>query len=142
MWARWVDRNEFKVKAILEESALDKGIPSWNRLSLTWEELRVLPTTWKAALSQWRGIYYIFDVSIDKGYVGSACGTENILGRWQNYRDSGHGGNKKLRDRDPNAFLFTILQRASPDMERDELSRLEESWKIRLHTRDHGLNEN
>jgi|ERR1035438_6740653 plasmid stabilization system protein ParE len=73
---------------------------------------------------------------------GSACGTENILGRWQDYRDSGHGGNKKLKERDPNDLLFTILQRASPDMERDELAQLEESWKIRLHTRDHGLNDN
>jgi len=125
---------------------LDAEMPPWDKLSLTWEELRVLPTKWKAALRQWRGIYYIFDVKGGKGYVGSACGEEtgeeNILGRWLDYAASGHGGNKKLMERDRNDFLFTILQRPSPDMERDKIVELESSWKDRLHTRDYGLNDN
>ncbi len=78
-------------------------------LSLTWEALRVLPTRWKTALRQWRGVYYIFDEKAGKGYVGSACGEENILGRWLNYAASGDGGNKKLRERQPADFLFTNL---------------------------------
>ena len=40
---------------------------------------------------------YIFDVAIAKGYVGAAYGTDNILGRWLNYADSGHGRNRLLR---------------------------------------------
>ena len=32
--------------------------------------------------AQWRGIYYIFDTSDAKGYVGSAYGEYNPLGRW------------------------------------------------------------
>ena len=83
-----------------------------------------------------------FDVKVGKGYVGSACGGENILGRWLNCAASGHGGNKKLKGRDPNDFLFTILQRTSPDMERAEVGQLEANWKDRLHTRDSGLNDN
>ena len=142
LWWRWAKSNSFPIHAIHEESLLDAEMPPWVQLSLTWEELRVLPTRWKAALSQWRGIYYIFDVKLGKGYVGSACGGENILGRWLEYAASGHGGNKKLKEQEPNGFLFTILQRTSPDMERDEVGRLEASWKDRLHTRDFGLNEN
>jgi len=42
---------------------LDAVMPEWNAIDLTWEELSVLPTRWKSALSQWRGIYYIFDGS-------------------------------------------------------------------------------
>ena len=64
---------------------------------------------WKAALSQWRGIYFIFDESDGKGYVGSAYGTENIVGRWLSYAAGGHGGNKELRNRDPARFRFSIL---------------------------------
>jgi hypothetical protein len=142
LWWRWAKSNDFQVYAIHEESLLDAEMPRWDNLCLTWKDLTVLPTKWRAALRQWRGIYYIFDVSIEKGYVGSACGEENILGRWLDYAASGHGGNKKLREREPRKFLFTILQRTSPDMERDEVLQLEASWKERLHTRDHGLNDN
>ena len=67
---------------------------------------------------------------------------QNILGRWLNYAASGHGGNKKLKERDPSYFVFTILQRTSPDTERDEIGRIEAGWKDRLHTREHGLNDN
>jgi hypothetical protein len=45
---------------------------AWGQINLTWEQLSVLPTRWKGALSQWRGIYSIFDTSDAKGYVGSA----------------------------------------------------------------------
>jgi hypothetical protein len=54
--------------------------------------LKMLPTRWRARLSEWRAIYYIFDTSDGKGYVSSACGGENLLGRWENYGASGHGG--------------------------------------------------
>ena len=101
----------------------------------------MLPTRWRAVLSQWRGIYLIFDQSDGKGYVG--YGTDNILGRWLTYAASGHGGNRLLRQRDPRHFRFTIIQRVSPDMDPDEIILLEGTWKERLHTRAPcGLNEN
>jgi len=102
----------------------------------------VEPSTWKAALRQWRGIYFIFDESDGQGYVGAAYGTDNLLGRWLNYAARGHGGNKELRKRDPGHFRFSILERVSPDMEAADVIRLESSWKDRLHTRKFGMNEN
>lgn len=142
-WWRRAHRNDFPVLAILEDSALVAGMPEWNEMMLTWEELSVLPTRWKAALEQWRGIYYIFDVSDRKGYVGSAYGAENLLGRWLKYASPGHGGNRLLRERDPRNFRFTILQRSSPDMDAGDVIRLEGTWKDRLHARAPiGLNNN
>ena len=70
-------------------------MPRWDELRFTWGELKILPSKWKAALSQWRGIYFIFDESDGQGYVGAAYGKENILGRWLNYAKRGHGGNKE-----------------------------------------------
>ena len=68
---------------------------------------------------------------------------ENLLGRWLNYAASGHGGNRLLRQRDPQHFRFTILERVSPDMYAEDVIRLESTWKERLHTRaPHGLNDN
>lgn len=142
-WWRRAHRNEIPILAVLEESALDAAMPKWDEIALTWEELGVLPTRWKSALSQWRGIYYIFDTSDGKGYVGSAYGEGNLLGRWLNYAARGHGGNHLLRQRDPRNFRFSILQRVSPDMDARDIIRLEGSWKERLHTREpYGLNDN
>lgn len=142
-WWRRAHKNTMPVLAILEDSALDAAMPGWDEIVLNWEDLSVLPTRWKSVLSQWRGIYYIFDASDGKGYVGSAYGGSNLLGRWLNYAASGHGGNSLLRKRDPRHFRFTILQRVSPDMEANDVIRLESTWKERLHTRPpHGLNDN
>jgi hypothetical protein len=142
-WWRRAHRNEIPVYAVLEDSALDAAMPTWDDINLGWEELGILPARWRAALSQWRGIYYIFDSSDGKGYVGSAYGGENMLGRWRNYASSGHGGNRLLRQRDPKNFQFTILERVSPDMDANDVVRLERRWKERLHTRTpFGLNDN
>ncbi|HEY1240554.1 MAG TPA: GIY-YIG nuclease family protein, partial [Bryobacteraceae bacterium] len=142
-WWRWADRNKIPVLAILEESVLDAVMLPWEEIDLSWQELGVLPSRWKSALAQWRGVYYIFDSSDGKGYVGSAYGNDHILGRWLDYAASGHGGNTLLRNRDARNFQFTILQRVSPDMEATELIRLEGTWKERLHTIfPNGLNEN
>lgn len=141
-WWRWADRNDLAVEAILERSRLEREMPNWRELTLTWTELKLLPSSWKAALSQWRGIYFILDESDGRGYVGSACGEENILGRWMDYARSGHGGNAGLRTRDPSNFRFSILERVAPDLSAEEVNRIEANWKLRLHTREFGLNEN
>lgn len=142
-WWRRAHRNVFPVLSISDESSFDSAMPTWDEIDLTWEELGVLPTRWKTALAHWRGIYYIFDTSDGKGYVGSAYGEENILGRWLGYAARGHGGNRLLRPREPNNFRFTILQRVSPDMDARDVIHIENSWKERLHTRaPFGLNDN
>jgi hypothetical protein len=141
-WWRRVHRSEITVEAVLEESALSPVMQDWKLIDLSWTELALLPQRWRNALSQWRGIYCIWDKSDCKAYVGSACGQTNILGRWQNYGASGHGGNKHLRPRDPKNFRFTILERVSPDLEPASVVDLENSWKTRLHTRwPAGLND-
>ena len=143
-WWRWAKSNNFLIHAIHEKGLLDREseMPCWEQLSLKWSELKVLPTKWQTILKQWRGIYLIIDVSDGKGYVGSAYGEENLLGRWLNYATSGHGGNKKLKKRDPQNFVFAILQRTSPDMVEADVIRLEANWKDRLRTREFGLNDN
>lgn len=117
-------------------------MPHWQDIVLTHAELGNLPTSWMTALAQWRGIYLIYDTRRRSGYVGSACGADNIHGRWQDYARSGHGGNRDLKESRSEDLRFSILQRTSPDMEPVEIVRLETSWKERLHTRKFGLNRN
>lgn len=142
-WYCWAGRNRFPVHAILEESVLAPPVPDWREIVLDWAELRLLPTSWRAALAGWRGIYHILDTTDGRRYVGSAACADNILGRWQNYAATGHGGNRHLLTRDPAGFRFSILERTSPDLPVDEIVRLETTWKVRLGTRfPDGLNDN
>lgn len=93
-------------------------------------------------MAQWRGIYLIWDTVRQAGYVGSAGGADDILGRWQDYARTGHGGNVELRRSEPRDLRFSILQRTSPDLEPTQVVAIEASWKERLHTREFGLYSN
>lgn len=142
-WWRWAERNRLPVQAIHEESLLVKAMPDWQTLTFDWQQLHLLPHSWKQALAQWRGIYYIFDRAARLGYVGSAGGSENLLGRWLDYAVTGDGGNRLLRGRNPEEFVFSILQRVSPDMPAEDIVSIENTWKDRLQTRmPLGLNDN
>ena len=94
LWWRWAQSNAFRVHAIHEKSMLDAEMEPWNEICLSWSEF-VGSDRWKAALRQWRGIYYIFDTKRRARYVGSVYGEENIFGRWFNYAASGHGGSQE-----------------------------------------------
>ena len=141
-WSRWASKLPLEVLAITEESLFAEEMPNWRRLILCLDDLNIIPEKWIHKLSEWRGIYYVFDVSNKQGYVGSAYGAENLFGRWKNYAKSGHGGNKLLRKRDPKNLRFSILERLSPDTPADETIQRENTWKERLHTREFGLNDN
>lgn len=142
-WRRWAANNVFPVHAIAEESLLVAPMPRWQELVLSCKELHALPSSWQMALRQWRGIYYIRDRASGKGYVGSACGQDNLLGRWLGYAASGHGGNKLLRGLAPEGFEFSVLQLLVHDADTADVVAAENSWKLRLHTRaPDGLNDN
>lgn len=142
-WHRFADQAAFSITATHAESLLHKKPPdSYREWDVRWDELKLLPEPWKAMLRSWCGIYYIFDVSDGKGYVGKASGSQNLLGRWLNYADSGDGGNVKLRGRDPENFRFSILELIPGDMEKETVEWREQNWMLRLRTRSRarGLN--
>lgn len=141
-WWRWATKGGFGISAIEAESRFVRAMPEWNELILNWHELHALPGSWRGKLAEWRGVYLIYDTQRRSGYVGSAYGSDNILGRWLGYARTGHGGNAGLRASKPDALRFSILQRTSPDLEAREVIALEQSWKARLHTREFGLNRN
>jgi hypothetical protein len=144
-WHRWAHKpkNEMPVLAILDECALGEAMPEWDAIDLSWEQLDSFTMRWWSKLEEWRVIYYVYDTSDRRGYVGSAYRNGNLRNRWKNYAARGHGGNRLLRQRDPRFFRFTILQRVAPDMDARDIINLESSWKRRLHSRaPYGLNDN
>lgn len=144
-WTQWLDEREdrFRMIAIEGVSRFEAPPVPWRSLCLTWTDLALLSPALRQLLGQWRGVYFIYDVDRRAGYVGSAGGAENLLGRWTHYGKTGHGGNKGLLGSDPLNLRFSILERTSPDLPIEELISLETSWKERLHTRaPSGLNGN
>jgi hypothetical protein len=131
----------FEIEAIHAESQLIGRLPDPRSLALTTQMLRSLPKTWQDGISQWRGIYYIFDRRRELGYVGAAFGRDNIWGRWSVHLKRG-GDAKKLKECDPEDFVFSVLEHAARDADKDTVEALERSWKVRLHTVKHGLNDN
>ncbi len=142
-WFRRAERNSLPILAIHDEQKLVPRLPDWDQLVFSWSELKSLPRRHTEQLESWRGIYLIKDLTDGKCYVGSASGRDNLLGRWQNYSKSGDGGNVLLKDRNPNSFRFSILERFSETADPRLVLNCEKNWKIRLGTRDpHGLNAN
>lgn len=142
-WYRRAHRNTFAIKTIHSDDELVKRLDAWDRLVFTWLDLNSLPKRFQDELAGWSGIYFIKDTSDGMGYVGAAYGAENILGRWKNYRQTGHGDNVLLRKRDPNNFQFSILERLPDNVDDQKVFDRETSWKLRLGTRQPlGLNAN
>jgi len=101
-----------------------------------------MPATWKEALKTSRGVYLLACPRTREHYVGAAYGDDGFLGRWRAYVTSGHGGNVGLRAREPSDYLVSILEVAGSSATVDEIIELEANWKLKLHSRDIGLNRN
>lgn len=131
-----------EVLALTARRQLSPPLPDWTALILTKPEILNLPLDWIAALSQWRGIYLIVDQTDGARYVGSAYGTENLLGRWRAHVAGAQGVTVELQHRDPAGFRFSILELLSPAATPETVVALETSWKARLDTLRYGLNRN
>jgi hypothetical protein len=105
---------------------------------------------WRAALSSVNGVYLLSDENTGKHYVGSACGSEGIWGRWRSYVYSYHGNNDELvtlfADKSETYFqqhfkfsLLEILPFTSP---KEEVLAKEALWKRKLFSREYGYNRN
>lgn len=135
-------RGTLRVRYVLEVRRFAPAMPEWGGLVLTWNELGQIAGRLAAAPAQGRGVYLTFDVRRQQGYVGSACGGENLIGRSRNYADTGHGGNIGLRGSRPDDLRFSILKLTVPTAAPDVFFGREKLWKQRLHTRTCRLNAN
>lgn len=84
----------------------------------------------------------IVDLSDGKIYIGSAYGSGGLWGRWLNYAQTGHGGNKLLRDRDPTKFQWSIVRTVSTTLSPRDVIRIEGHEKAKHGSRAIGLNGN
>lgn len=141
-YVRLAENLDAPVHAITPAPITAPRPPDWDAFVVNATMMRALPQSWQDRLRHWRGVYLITDESDGARYVGSAYGTENLLGRWRSHVAGDQGITRALRSRDPATFRFSILQLVSPTASMEEVVAVENTWKERLHTRTFGLNEN
>jgi len=143
----WVQSKDKEIVQIKPKNSVGE-FTSYDDVKLSYWELQKLINdgdsnySWVNALSSVNGIYLITCKDDGRLYVGSAYGKGGIFGRWSSYAKTGHGGNKLLKELNPEKFEFSVLEIASSIMSADEVIERENRWKTRLRTREFGLNDN
>jgi hypothetical protein len=87
-------------------------------------------------------VYLLTCPKTKEQYVGSATGANGFWDRWQQYAETGHGGNAGLNSRDPSDYQVSILEVAGSSSIFEDIIAMEQRWKARLRSREMGLNRN
>lgn len=130
------------------------NFPGFDEVIINYEELKMIidypdaNREWHKMLSSIAGIYLITDMETGLQYVGSAYGKEGILGRWKQYSENGHGGNKLLKEvlkQDTlryKKFQYSILRTLPKTLTNNEIVAIESIYKRKLGSKAFGLNLN
>ncbi len=140
----WIQRADLKEKQITElrREFKEPDFPSFLNFIKPLSQLNNLPKGWVDALRSSRGVYLLTCPKTSEQYVGSATGDEGFWGRWQDYVETGHGGNVALKSRNPSDYQVSILEVAGTALTTDDIIQMEVRWKAKLQSREMGLNRN
>lgn len=140
----WVQRADQQDKIVVElaREFREEEFPGFTRLVRPLSEIETIPASWQEALRATRGVYLLACPKTREHYVGSATGMEGFLGRWREYATTNHGGNVGLKARDPADWIVSVLEVAGSAASDAEILEMETSWKLKLHSRNIGLNRN
>lgn len=142
--------------SILEQEISNVKFRDYQNIHLTYPQLKSIiknnDQKWFTALSTINAIYLQTDKKNGKQYVGSAYGKDKLWGRWKQYVETYHGGNKSLKElykkEGPQYFeenftysLLEVVSNSRKDMSNLVIER-ESWWKIVLQSREFGYNNN
>jgi len=140
-WIQRADRQDKPVTELRMEFQ-EPTFPGFLNFIQTLSKLDNVPKSWITALQSSRGIYLLTCPKTKEQYVGSATGEEGFWGRWQDYVQTGHGGNLGLKSRDPSDYQISILEVAGTSATTEDIQRMEGRWQSKLQSREMGLNRN
>ncbi|MFH1033228.1 MAG: GIY-YIG nuclease family protein [Pseudomonadota bacterium] len=145
-WIQYAYKNtpDFRPKPIIElrPSFKEPDFPGYLSMIKILSELTNLPNNWIAALKSSRGVYLLTCPRTKEQYVGSASGEEGFWGRWQEYIQTGHGGNIGLKSREPSDYQVSILEVAGSSATTEDILNMEGRWQDKLQSQAMGLNRN
>lgn len=140
----WVQRADSQNKPIneLRKEFKEPDFPGFLNFIEPLSRLDKLPSAWGAILRSTKGVYLLTCPKTKEQYVGSATGNEGFWHRWEEYARTGHGGNVALKSRDPSDYQVSILDVAGTSTSDSDILLMEQRWKLKLQSRDMGLNKN
>ncbi len=140
----WIQRADQQDKRVIELRAefKERDFPGFLNFREPLSILEKLPQNWVAALQSSRGVYLLTCPKTKEQYVGSATGERGFWGRWQDYVQTGHGGNEGLKSRDPSDYQVSILEVAGTSAMTDDIRAMEGRWQSKLQSLEMGLNRN
>ena len=142
--------------SILEQEISNVKFRDYQNIHLTYPQLKSIITNndqkWFTALSTINAVYLQTDKKTGKQYVGSAYGRDKLWGRWKQYVETYHGGNKSLKElyeKEGSKYfednftysLLEVVPNSRKDMSNLVIER-ESWWKITLQSREFGYNNN
>ena len=95
-WIRRADRKEKRIVELRTEFK-EPDFPGFLNFMQPLSKLDSLPKGWVDSLRSSRGVYMLTCPKTKEQYVGSASGEEGFWRRWQDYVETGHGGNAGLK---------------------------------------------
>ncbi len=140
-WIQYADRQD---KRIVERRAEFKeaDFPGFLDFVQPLSKIERLPRSWIDVLKSSKGVYLLTCPKTKEEYVGSATGEDGFWGRWQDYIQTGHGGNVALKSRDPSDYQVSILEVAGTAAATGDITKMEGRWQSKLQSREMGLNRN
>ncbi|MGH6872846.1 MAG: GIY-YIG nuclease family protein [Rhizomicrobium sp.] len=140
----WIQRAELQNKPVAElrQRDADPEFPGFLNFMSPLSQIEALPLTWIATFKASRGIYLLTCPKTREQYVGMAAGQSGFWGRWIEYKQTGHGGNVALKSRDPADYQISVLEVAGTAATDADIAAMETRWKLKLQSRDMGLNRN
>jgi hypothetical protein len=137
----WIQRAHTQEKIIVEitRDFKEPPFPGFIHFIEPLSRIDRLPPDWISILSNSKGVYLLTNPDTREQYVGAATGELGFWGRWLDYLRTGHGGNVGLKA-NPSDYQVSILEVAGSGAMREEIIRLEELWKLKLKSREMGLN--
>jgi len=140
----WVQRADNQNKPIIElrPEFKEPDFPGFLNFMEPLSNVARLPKTWIAILKQATGVYLLTCPRTKEQYVGSASGCEGFWHRWMEYVMTGHGGNIALKSREYSDYQVSILEVAGSGSNVDDIRDMESRWKVKLQSREMGLNRN
>jgi hypothetical protein len=141
-WVQYAERRDKEVVE-LRKRVEEPLFPGFGTFRCALHEVDALPLAWIEVLRSTRGVYLLVHRDTGAQYVGSAVGSDGILGRWRGYV-GGHGGNVAMRElgRPADEYDASVLDTVGYAATAEEVYALETSWKVKLGSRAQGLNRN
>lgn len=140
-WIQRADRQDKDITELRKEFK-EPEFPGFLNFMEPLSKLEKLPKGWIIALSCTKGIYLLTCPKTKEQYVGSATGAQGFYQRWQEYAHTGHGGDVALKSREPSDYQVSILEVAGTACTDEDIGEMENRWKLKLRSREMGLNRN